>query len=88
MKKIFLLLFICAIGANSTEVHAQKTRSVTKVVKSVAKKVVKTKPRSNRSIKKCSYCNGQGKITYWNPYYGCYQTSTCSRCNGYGYLYN
>lgn len=33
---------------------------------------------------KCSKCNGSGKITTWNSYYGCYQNSTCSNCYGSG----
>lgn len=32
----------------------------------------------------CSTCNGSGKVSTWNSYYGYYQTSTCSNCSGRG----
>ena len=32
----------------------------------------------------CGTCDGKGKISTWNNYYGCYQLTTCTRCFGSG----
>lgn len=32
----------------------------------------------------CSNCNGTGRVSTWNSYYGCYQYTDCSNCHGRG----
>ncbi|MBD5194923.1 MAG: hypothetical protein HDS71_08875 [Bacteroidales bacterium] len=63
---------------------AKKTPKKAPAVKPKAPaKQVKPRPRTTKTVT-CSQCNGHGTVTYWNSYYGQYQTATCSKCNGSG----
>lgn len=43
------------------------------------------KTKTTRTVSyECGKCDGKGKVSTWNSYYGCYQSTTCSRCFGSG----
>lgn len=65
---------------------AKKAPKKTPVVKPkapVRQSSPKIRPHSINTVT-CSHCNGKGTVTYWNSYYGQYQTATCTKCNGAG----
>lgn len=95
MKHLFLLMVCASILVCTPEVHAQTAAKAGKAIKALVKKtpkkaVNKTKIKTTPKLHpktfyvECGKCNGKGKYSVWNSYYQCYQTQTCSRCNGTG----
>lgn len=96
MKNLFCILslaFALTFSANTAD--AQVAKGITKAAKSLIKAKPKPKPtprtytpkvrpRHTTSYVTCGACNGNGRVSYWNSYYQCYQTSTCTRCSGTG----
>lgn len=69
-----------AVGASA----ANDARAAGKVRSSkFASEAEKTKTTRTLSYE-CGKCDGKGKVSTWNSYYGCYQSTTCSRCFGSG----
>ena len=76
--------------------NAQKTKAITKVIRTITKKGPKPKtlkpktpkPQTPKSVRPmtytCTICNGSGKVKSWNSYFGHYITSDCSNCHGKG----
>lgn len=95
MKNLFCILslaFALTFSANTAD--AQVARGITKAAKKLITKpkptpkprtyTPKVRPRTTTSYVTCGACNGNGRVSVWNPYYQCYQTSTCNRCSGTG----
>ena len=96
MKLLRCIIIIASIMmfAYNGEAVAQASK-IGKVAKEAVKKAKKSKSSSGSSstkvkpkvkikTKECPTCKGERKVTVWNPYYNCYETKTCSRCNGIG----
>lgn len=97
MRNLFLLMVCVGLFVCSPKVHAQAAAKAGKVISTLVKKtpkkaVTKTRvkktpkyrPRPKTSYVDCGRCDGKGKVSVWDSYYQCYQTQTCSRCNGTG----
>lgn len=94
-----LVLFVAGVPqAHAQKAKAAKKaiELITKGAKKAPKKTPAVKPKTTTrtttpkprprytSTVTCSQCSGHGTVTYWNSYYGQYQTATCSKCNGTG----